>query len=112
MDSGKGKALVIVGLGMAGAAALAAMTGGTAHAGEGAEPAKPPPKTKTTNRVALAKKYAKRYGVPASLVLATIAAQSGNKANAYRANKRGGAWGYGQMTLATAAQRSIILPTQ
>jgi len=104
MDSGKGKALVIVGLGMAGAAALAAMTGGTAHAGEGAEPAKPPPKTKTTNRVALAKKYAKRYGVPASLVLATIAAQSGNKANAYRANKRGGAWGYGQMTLATAAE--------
>jgi hypothetical protein len=106
MATGKGKALVVVGLGVAGAAALAAMTGGTARAaeGEGAEPAKPQPKVKTSNRVALAKKYAKRYGVPASLVLATIAAQSGNKADAYRANKRGGAWGYGQMTLATAQE--------
>lgn len=104
MGNGKGKALVIVGLGVAGAAALAAMTGGTAQASEGAEPAKPQPKVKTTNRVALAKKYAKKYGVPASLVLATIAAQSGNKASAYRANKREGSWGYGQMTLATALE--------
>lgn len=104
MASGKGKALVVVGLGVAGAAALAAMTGGTANASEGAEPVKSLPKPKASNRVTLAKKYAKRYGVPASLVLATIAAQSGNKADAYRANKRGGAWGYGQMTLATAQE--------
>lgn len=97
-NGNKGKALVIVGLGVAGAAALAAMTGGTAQAASKSKTSKP------ANRVILARKYAKKYGVPTSLVLATIAAQSNNNPTAYRANKRGGSWGYGQITLATALE--------
>lgn len=103
MESGKGKALIVIGLGAAGAAALAALTGGSAHAAEAEQPRKLTP-SKVPARVALAKKFAKVFSVPLSLVLSVIAAQSSNRANAFRANKRGGAWGYGQITLATATE--------
>lgn len=98
------KAALAIGLGAAAAAVVALTGGGVAHAAE-EEPAKPKPKpTKTSARVTLAKKFAKLFNVPSSLLLAAIYAQSGNKPNAYRANKRGGSWGYGQMTLATATE--------
>ena len=100
------KAALAIGLGAAAAAVVALTGGGVAHAAEGASPPLPKPKTpaKTPARVTLAKKFAKVFGVPSSLLLAAIYAQSGNKPNAYRANKRGGSWGYGQMTLATATE--------
>jgi hypothetical protein len=100
MASGKAKAVAVVAIGV-GAIAAIALSGGKAQAEE--IPAiKPKKKAASLSRVTLANKYANLFGVPTSLVLATIAVQSGNKVNAYRANKRGGAWGYGQMTLTTA----------
>jgi hypothetical protein len=96
----KGKAAIAIGLGAAAAAIAALAGGGVVQAAESETPPKATPKP--SNRVALARKFAKLFKIPRSLILAVILAQSGNKANAYRANKRGGAWGYGQMTLATA----------
>lgn len=94
----KGTALAV---GLIGAGALAAFTfQGSAHAAE-PEKAKAKPKS---SRLALTRKYARLFGVPTSLVLATTYVQSGNRQNAYRANKRGGSWGLGQMTLATAKE--------
>lgn len=96
----QGKALAVA---LVGAGAIAAFAfQGSAHA-EPAEEPKKKPKGKV-NRLTLSLKYAKLFGVPASLVLATTYAQSKNNAKAYRANSRGGAWGYGQMTLATAKE--------
>lgn len=98
----RGKAALAIGLGAA-AAAVVALSGGGVYAAEGKEePKKPPPKTPI--RVSLAKKFSKLFKVPASLILATIWAQSNNRPNASRSNKRGGSWGYGQMTLATAKE--------
>src|SRR5512139_2213535 len=96
----KGKAAIAIGLGAAAAAIAALAGGGVVQAAESETPPKATPKP--SNRVVLARKFAKLFKIPRSLILAVILAQSGNKANAYRANKRGGAWGYGQMTLATA----------
>lgn len=101
----KGKAVAIA---LVGAGALAAFgLQGSAKAGE-AEPQPEKKKPKKTpakvGRVTLSVKYARLFGVPPSLVLATTYAQSGNRANAQRDNKRGGAWGYGQVTLATAKE--------
>ncbi len=98
---GKAVAVGLVGAGLLGAFALQ----GSAHAAE-SEPAAPKTKKpkKTVSRVTLSAKYARAFGVPTSLVLATTYAQSGNNAKAYRANNRGGAWGYGQVTLATAKE--------
>jgi hypothetical protein len=103
MAAGGNKAAIAIGLGAA-AAAIVALSGGGVHAAEADKPKKLPPKKTTSARVSLAKKFAKLFKVPSSLVLAAIYAQSGNKANAYRANKRGGSWGYGQMTLTTAKE--------
>ncbi len=65
----KGKAVAFA---LVGAGALAAFTlGGSAHAAE-PEPKKAPTKAKIS-RVTLAVKFAKLFGVPASLVLAAIA---------------------------------------
>lgn len=101
----KGKAVAVAALGLG---ALAAFTlGGSARAAEAEPEPKKKPKAKTpakVTRVTLSVKYAKTFGVPASLVLATTYAQSGNRADAKRDNKRGGSWGYGQMTLATAKE--------
>lgn len=101
----KGKAVAVAAIGLG---ALAAFTlGGSAHAAEAEPEPKKKPKAKTpakVTRVTLSVKYAKMFGVPASLLLATTYAQSGNRADAKRDNKRGGAWGYGQMTLATAKE--------
>jgi hypothetical protein len=101
----KGKAVAIA---LVGAGALAAFGfQGSAKAGE-AEPKpdkkKPKKSPAKVGRVTLSVKYARLFGVPPSLVLATTYAQSGNRANAQRENKRGGAWGYGQVTLATAKE--------
>ncbi len=98
------KAALAIGLGAAAAAVVALTGGGVAHAAEEEPPKLKPKPAKTPARVTLAKKFAKVFGVPSSLVLAAIYAQSGNKPSAYRANKRGGSWGYGQMTLATAKE--------
>ena len=98
------KAALAIGLGAAAAAVAALAGGGVAHAAEAPEEPKPKPKPVDSSRVALAKKFAKVWNVPVSLVLATIYAQWGNKVNAFRDNKRGGSWGYGQMTLATAKE--------
>jgi len=96
----------VVAIALIGGGALAAFTlTGSAHAAE-AEPEKKkktPSKSKVS-RVTLSVKYAKAFGVPSSLLLATTYVQSGNRVNAKRDNKRGGAWGYGQMTLATAKE--------
>lgn len=101
MGAGKNKALVVVALGLAGGTALAALTGGSARA---SEPEPQPEHKKVPSRVTLAKKYAKVFGVPVSLVLALIALQSSNRPRVKRNNKRGGAWGYGQVTLDTAKE--------
>lgn len=103
---GRGKAVAI---GLVGVGALAAFGMRKAHASEptaAAPTAKPkakPTKSKVT-RVTLSAKFAKAFGVPTSLVLATTAQASGNKQTAYHANKRGGSWGFGQMTLDTAKE--------
>jgi soluble lytic murein transglycosylase-like protein len=97
------KAAIAIGLGAAAAAIAALAGGGVARAAEPG-PAKKLPPAKTPIRVTLAKRFAKVFGVPSSLVLATIRAQSSNNPSAYRANKRGGSWGYGQMTLSTATE--------
>lgn len=97
----------IVAIALIGGGALAALTlTGSAHAAE-AEPEKkkkPSPSKSKVSRVTLSVKYAKTFGIPSSLLLATTYVQSGNRVNAKRDNKRGGAWGYGQMTLATAKE--------
>lgn len=100
------KAAIAIGLGAAAAAVAALAGGGVARAAEAPKEApKPKPKAAATPaRVALAKRFGKAFGVPVSLVLSTIWAQSANNPKAQRANKRGGAWGYGQMTLATAKE--------
>jgi len=104
MAAGGNRAAIAIGLGAA-AAAIVALSGGGVHASEADKPKKlPSKKTPTSARVSLAKKFAKVFKVPSSLVLATIFAQSSNRANTFRANKRGGSWGYGQMTLATAKE--------
>lgn len=97
------KAAIALGLGAA-AAAIVALSGGGVYAAEGKEEPKKPPPTKKPARIVLAKRFAKLFKVPASLILATIYAQSGNRPKASRSNKRGGSWGYGQMTLATAKE--------
>lgn len=96
MAHNKGIGFALIGAGLLGAFALQ----GSARA----ESESMPPKRKESSRLTLARKWAKVFGVPASLILATIYVQSRNRANAYRDNKRGGAWGYGQMTLATAKE--------
>jgi hypothetical protein len=96
------KAAIAIGLGAAAAAVAALAGGGVARAEE-----VPKPKPKATTipaRVTLAKRFGKLFGVPVSLILSTIYAQSGNNPRAQRDNKRGGSWGYGQMTLATATE--------
>lgn len=102
--AGNNKALgiVMVGAGLLGALALQ----GGAHAATEEKPAaKPKPKAKAvSNRLTLSAKYARLFGVPVSLLLATTYAQSNNRPNAKRDNKRGGSWGLGQITLATATE--------
>ena len=101
----KGKAIAAALVGV-GAIAAFAMSG-SAHAAESAptpKPKKPAPSKGKVNRLALSLRFAKAFGIPAPLLLATTYAQSGNRADATRANNRGGAWGYGQMTLATATE--------
>jgi hypothetical protein len=102
---GQGKALAIAAIGAGAAAAFA--FGGSANAAESEEPKKKAPKMNTAakvGRVTLSAKYAKAFGVPTSLVLATTFAQSGNKRDAHIDNHRGGSWGYGQLTLDTAKE--------
>lgn len=90
----------MVGAGLLGALALQ----GGAHAATEEPAAKPKAKSKAKapSRLTLSAKYARLFGVPLSLLLATTYAQSNNRPNAKRDNKRGGAWGLGQMTVATA----------
>ena len=99
-SNNKALGFVMVGAGLLGALALQ----GGAHAATEEPAAKPKakPKAKASNRLALSAKYARLFGVPLSLLLATTYAQSNNRPNAKRDNKRGGAWGLGQMTVATA----------
>lgn len=92
---------VLVGAGLLGAFAF---QGAARAASEPAKAPKPPKPSAKVSRVALTVKWARVFGVPPSLVLATTYAQSGNRVNAIKQNKRGGAWGYGQMTLATAKE--------
>ena len=99
-SNNKALGFVMVGAGLLGALALQ----GGAHAAT-EEPAVKPkakPKAKAPSRLTLSAKYARLFGVPLSLMLATTYAQSNNRPNAKRDNKRGGAWGLGQMTVATA----------
>ena len=99
----------LIAAGVIGVGALAAFGLKRARAAPAtAEPKKLAPVKKVTKptvtRVALAAKFSKAFGVPTSLVLAAMAALSGNKADAFHDNKRGGSWGLGQMTLATAKE--------
>jgi hypothetical protein len=101
MANNKALGIVMVGAGLLGALALQ----GGAHAATEEKPvAKPKAKPKASSRLTLSAKYARLFGVPLSLLLATTYAQSNNRPNAKRENKRGGAWGLGQMTLATATE--------
>jgi len=98
-SNNKALGIVMVGAGLLGALALQ----GGAHAATEEKPiAKPKAKAKAPTRLTLSAKYARLFGVPLSLLLATTYAQSNNRPNAKRENKRGGAWGLGQVTLATA----------
>jgi hypothetical protein len=110
MDGSKGKAVIIGG----GALALLGLAfAGTSHAAEA--PKKAPPKRPMTDKekaVALALKYASAFGVPSSLVLAILSVQSNWRTNAQNPrNKRGGAWGIGQVTLKTAQDLNTRFPT-
>lgn len=98
-SNNKALGIVMVGAGLLGALALQ----GGAHAATEEKPAaKPKAKPKASSRLTLSAKYARLFGVPLSLLLATTYAQSNNRPNAKRENKRGGAWGLGQVTVATA----------
>lgn len=107
----RGKAVVIGGGALAIVAAALAFGGGDAKA----EPAKAEPKarplTAKEKAIALAIKFASVFQVPASLILAVISVQSGYRPTAQNPrNKRGGAWGLGQVTLTTAQDLTKRLP--
>jgi hypothetical protein len=97
----KGKAIAVAVLG-------AGLVGGLLLQGSGRAEAATKPKRKTKAKslssADLANKWADRFGIPRTLVLATIYAQSSNNMMAQKANNRGGAWGLGQVTLATAKE--------
>jgi hypothetical protein len=113
------KAKVIL-IGGGAAAALALLfSGGEAKAAEPEEEPEAPPKpaakakvmTAKELAVSLAVKFAAAFGVPVSLVLAIIKVQSNwNPKATNLKNKRGGAWGFTQMTLATAADLTKRFP--
>ncbi|MDD5551333.1 MAG: hypothetical protein PHS34_08740 [Candidatus Omnitrophica bacterium] len=70
MSAAKGKAVAVA---LVGVGAIAAFGfSGSAHAAEPEEKKKPAPSKAKVSRVTLAVKYAKVFGVPASLVLAAI----------------------------------------
>lgn len=106
MASNKAKAAAVIGGGAALALLLTRKPAKADEAPKGKVIALQPRAT----LVALATKFARLFKVPTSLVLAIIRAQSANRADAYRDNKRGGAWGYGQMTLDTAADLTKRYP--
>jgi hypothetical protein len=99
---------------MGGAAALLLGVVAFASAGESepAEAPKPKPRRPLTDKdraVAYAVKYARLFGVPASLVLAVMAV-NGWKPGIHIPNSRGGAWGIMTMTLATAKDLTSRFP--
>lgn len=85
-------------------AALAFLTGKA-----GAEPAEEKTLSSKQQAAVLAIRYARAFGVPASLVLALMAV-GGWRPKGHVANKRGGAWGYTFMTLATAIDLTKRFP--
>jgi hypothetical protein len=102
MAQGKALAVGTIAAGVLGAFAFS--SGANASEAEPEKKKTPMKKPATVSRVTLSAKYAQIFGVPTSLVLATTFAQSGNKADAHIDNSRGGSWGLGQMTLATAQE--------
>ena len=107
----KGKVVLIGG----GAAALIAAFAFSGEAKAEEAPAKVPAKARPMSAkelaVSLAVKFASVFGVPVSLVLAIIKVQSNWNPKAQNLkNSRGGAWGFTQMTLATAQDLTRRFP--
>jgi hypothetical protein len=98
----KGKAIAVGVLGAGLIGGLLLQGSGRAEAAE--KPKKKKPKAKSLSSTVLANKWADKFGIPRTLVLATIYAQSSDNMMAQKANNRGGAWGLGQVTLATAKE--------
>lgn len=81
-------------------------------------PARAEPKRKKTSQRALAKtlalRYSKEFGVPESLILAVVKLESDFVAEAEnhspRAERLGGAWGWGQITLEHARNLTRSFP--
>lgn len=108
MASDKGK-LVLAGGGAA--ALLAFFAFGDDAKAEDKPAAKARPMTAKELAVSLAVKFASVFGVPVSLVLAIIKVQSNwNPRASNTKNRRGGAWGFTQMTLATAQDLTKRFP--
>jgi soluble lytic murein transglycosylase-like protein len=109
MPKGKGKAGAILPLVIGGGIVAAIVFSGEAQA-------MPSNKNAKAIAVALAEKYSKVFGVPASLVLAILQIESQFKFDAVnktdRAMARGGAWGIGQITLATAKDIAQRFPKE